>query len=215
MLAGGNATLRHRPDGKGLSTMTRIVGTALAITLLAAPAWAGDARLGDIDIRAAWARATPPRPPVGGAYLTLTNGGAEPDHLIGASSEVAKTVELHTHIKDGDVMRMAALSSVELPPGRTVSFAPGGLHVMLIGLRAPLKDGTSFPLVLEFARAGKVTVSVDVRPVGAAGPAAGPAMPHDPAMHDAHMSDPAHRALHEQHMADPAHRQMHEQMHGK
>lgn len=191
--------------------MKRMLGTALAFALLSVPAWAGDATRGDIQVSSAWARATPPRPPVGGAYMTLTNTGAEPDHLIGASSEVAKSVELHTHIKDGDVMRMTALSSVELPAGKSISFAPGGLHVMLVGLAAPLKDGTSFPLVLEFANAGKVTVSVDVKPVGSAGPG----MARDPAMHQSHMDDPAARAMHEQHMADPEHRKMHEQMHGK
>lgn len=198
--------------------MTKMLGTVLAMAMLAgAPAWAGDARQGDIQITAAWARATPPRPPVGGAFLTVTNSGDKPDFLMGATSDVAKTVELHMHQQDGQVMRMVALSSIEVPAGRTVTFAPGGLHVMLIGLAAPLKDGGSFPLTLDFANAGKVTVSVDVKPVGAAGPAAGPAagMTHDPAMHDQRMADPAYRAMHEQHMKDPEHMKMHEQMQGK
>jgi copper(I)-binding protein len=201
--------------------MNRMVGTALAVALLAlvspalvSSALAGDAKLGQIEITTAWARATPPRPPVGGAYMTITNSGAESDHLIGASSGIAKTVELHTHVKDGAVMRMSALSSIEVPAGKSVSFAPGGLHVMLIGLAAPLKEGTSFPLVLEFANAGKVSVSVDVKAIGAASPASAN-MPHDPSMHDQHMGDPAYRAMHEQHMKDAAHRTMHEQMHGK
>lgn len=196
--------------------MNRMVGTALAVALLAValPVRAGDAKIGQIEIKAAWARATPPRPPVGGAYMIVTNGGAEPDHLIGATSEIAKTVELHSHVKDGDVMRMSALSSVEVPPGKSIGFAPGGLHVMLIGLKAPLQEGARFPLVLEFATAGKVSVSVDVKAVGAAAPAS-PGLAHDPAMHDQHMSDPAYRATHEQHMKAPAHRTMHEQMHGK
>lgn len=204
--------------------MNRMVGTALAVALLSVaqpggPALAGDARLGDIAVADAWARATPPRPPVGGAYMTVTNGGTEPDHLIGATSDIAKNVELHSHIKDGEVMRMTALSSIEVPAGQSVRFAPGGLHVMLIGLKAPLKQGASFPLVLDFAKAGKVSVSVDVKAVGAAnsgspGPNT-PGMAHDPAMHDQHMSDPAYRAMHEQHMKDAEHRTMHDQMHGK
>jgi copper(I)-binding protein len=161
--------------------MNRLKGTvlALALTALAAPALAGDAKVGDIEIKAAWARATPPRPPVGGAYLTIVNKGQVADHLVGASSESCKTAELHTHMSQGDTMRMIALSSVEIPPGRTVEFAPGGLHVMLMGLKAPLKEGTTIPLTLEFSQAGKVTVPVEVAAIGAAAPA----MKHDPALH--------------------------------
>lgn len=203
--------------------MKRMLGTALALGMLAvAPAVAGDARQGDIQVTTAWARATPPRPPVGGAYLTVTNTGSQSDVLVGAESDVAKSVELHAHMKDGEVMRMAALSSIEVRPGQTVTFAPGGLHVMLIGLKAPLKEGTSFPLTLDFATAGKLTVTVDVKKIGAVGPgekagaagAGSAAMAHDPAMHDQHMQDPAYRATHEQHMQDPEHRKMHDQMHG-
>lgn len=193
--------------------MKWMLGTALAIGLLASPALAGEAKVGDIAITTAWARATPPRPPVGGAYLTITNAGAQSDFLVGGKTGAAKSVELHTHQKDGQVMRMVALSSIEVPAGQTVTFAPGGLHVMLIGLAKPLKEGESFPLTLEFANAGPVTVTVDVKAVGAAGPG-GPGMAHDPAMHDQHMKDPAYRAMHEQHMKDPEHRKMHERMHG-
>lgn len=201
--------------------MTRLLGTVLTLALLGTipAAWAGDAKRGDITITNAWARATPPQPPVGGAFMTVSNGGAQSDHLVAARSPVAKTVELHTHVKDGAVMRMTPLSRVEVPPGQTVAFAPGGLHVMLIGLAAPLKEGSRFPLELDFANAGTVTVSVDVAKVGAAGPAnpgmANPGMAHDPAMHEQHMKDPATRAMHESHMADPAHREMHDKMHGK
>jgi copper(I)-binding protein len=146
-------------------------GTVLAVAALLAcgPAMAGDAKLGDIEIRNAWARATPPRAPAGGAYLTIVNKGAAADHLVGAQADIAKTTELHTHMAQGDTMRMVALSSIEVPAGRTVEFAPGGLHVMLIGLKAPLKEGATLPLVLEFAQAGKVTVIAEIKPVGAMG----------------------------------------------
>lgn len=178
--------------------MKRMLGTVLALGMLAAvPAVAGDAKQGDIQVTTAWARATPPRPPVGGAYLTVTNAGSRSDVLVGAESDVAKTVELHTHMKEGEVMRMVALSSVEVRAGQTVTFAPGGLHVMLIGLKAPLKEGSSFPLTLDFANAGKLTVTVEVEKVGAAGPGS-PGMTHDPAMHEQHMQDPQHRSMHEQ-----------------
>lgn len=183
--------------------MNRLVGTVLGLALvtlslpvLPVSALAGDAKLGAIEIKDAWARATPARAPAGGAFVTITNTGAVTDNLLAASADVSKTVELHTHIVEGDVMRMVAVGSVEVAPGKAVAMGPGGLHIMLIGLNAPLKEGTSFPLELTFAQAGKVTVTVDVRPVGAMGP--GNAMVHDPAAHQSHMQDPAHKAMHEQ-----------------
>lgn len=178
--------------------MKRLVGTVLGLALatLTLPALAGEAKLGALEIKDAWARATPVKAPAGGAFITVVNTGATTDNLLSASADVAKTVELHTHITQGDVMRMVAVDSVEVPAGKSVAMAPGGLHVMLIGLKEPLKEGTSFPLELTFAQAGKVTVTVDVKPVGAMGP--GAAMMHDPAAHAGHMQDPAHNAMHQQ-----------------
>lgn len=158
--------------------MKRLVGTVLGLALatLSLPALAGDAKVGALEIKGAWARATPARAPVGGAFITIVNTGATTDNLMGASSGVSKTAELHTHLVQGDVMRMVAVASIEVAPGKPVAMGPGGLHIMLIGLNAPLKEGTSFPLELTFAQAGKVTVTVDVKPVGTMGP--GAAMTH-------------------------------------
>ncbi|HLO77190.1 MAG TPA: copper chaperone PCu(A)C, partial [Magnetospirillum sp.] len=138
---------------------------------------------------------TPARAPAGGAFVTLTNAGATADRLVAAGVGIARTAELHTHVVQGDIMRMVQVDGIDLPAGQSVTMAPGGYHIMLIGLNEPLKEGASFPLDLTFAQAGKVTVSVDVRPVGAMGP--GAAMVHDPAAHQSHMQDPAHKAMHE------------------
>jgi Uncharacterized protein conserved in bacteria len=177
--------------------MKTVVGTVLALTLsaMALPAWAGDAVLGDLRIEGAWARATPPRAPAGGAFLTVTNGGAAADTLLSVSAGVSRTVELHTHVHEGDVMRMQRVPAIEVPAGQSVALAPGGFHIMLIGLNQPLAEGGSFPLELTFAKAGKVTVTVDVQPLGAMAPSM--PMKHDPAMHEQHMKDPEHKAMHE------------------
>lgn len=180
--------------------MRTLVGTVLAGVILAAtPALAGDAVKGPIAVSGAWSRATPAQAPTGAAFMTITNTGAESDRLVAANAKVSKTVELHLHMEMGGVMRMRPVEAIDIRPGKAVTLEPGGLHVMLIGLAAPLGQGDSFPLTLAFEKAGDVTVTVDVQGAGAM---AGPGMMHDP-------------KLHEEHMKDPAHRRMHEQMHGK
>ncbi len=113
-----------------------------------------------------YARATAAGQSVGAGYLTLTNPGAA-DRLLSASAPVSQTVELHTMSMDGTVMRMRQVDAIELPAGRTVELKPGGLHLMLMGLKAPLAAGSQFPLTLRFEKAGEVTVQVKVEAAGA------------------------------------------------
>ena len=124
-------------------------------------------RQGDIVVTAPWARATPGAIPIGAAYLTLTNRGTVPDRLIGARTEVAERVELHTNMSQDGMMQMRPVDSVALPPGQTVRLEPSGLHLMLVNLKAPLKEGTQFPLQVTFERAGVLEVQVTVGAVGA------------------------------------------------
>lgn len=126
-----------------------------------------------IEITAAWARATPGRVPNGAAYVTVTNRGTSADRLVGASSPVARRADLHTHIHEGGVMRMRKVPGIDLPPGARVTFRPGGYHVMLMGLKAPLKKGGSFPLNLRFEKAGARKVTVRVMGIGAMGAGGG------------------------------------------
>jgi periplasmic copper chaperone A len=126
---------------------------------------------GTLRIDGAWARATPPGGKVGGAFVTLANTGDAPDRLVSAASPVADRVELHTHIKDGDVMRMREVEGgIPLPPGDTVKLQPGGFHIMLLGLKQALAAGSSFPLTLTFEKAGSVQVDVPVETMGSMGP---------------------------------------------
>ncbi len=149
---------------------------ALLAAPLPATAQAPDAAAGGaLRVEGAWARATPPAARTGAAYLTVINTGGEPDRLLEASSPAAAHAELHTHISEGNVARMQQLPAIDIPAGGRVSFAPGGLHVMLMNLQGPLRDGTRFPLTLRFARAGELTIEV---PVSRSAPASAPAHRH-------------------------------------
>ncbi|MEC5386862.1 copper chaperone PCu(A)C [Uliginosibacterium sp. H3] len=146
--------------------------TLACLVLLSFSASAHDYTLGSIKIGHPWTRATTPGAQTGGGYLKLDNGGAA-DRLVSVSSNVSEQAEIHTMSMEGDVMRMQKLDKgVELPAGKTVEFKPGGLHIMLLGLKAPLKEGAKFPLTLKFEKAGEITVDVKVESLTGA-PAAG------------------------------------------
>ncbi|MBI3707341.1 MAG: copper chaperone PCu(A)C, partial [Proteobacteria bacterium] len=115
------------------------------------------------QIADAWARATPEAARTGAVYLRVTNPGVTVDQIIGASSPAAEKVELHEHVMDGSVMRMRPVEVIEVKPHETVVFAPTGSHVMLIGLKAPLRDGDKLSVTLRFKMAGAVEISVPIR----------------------------------------------------
>jgi periplasmic copper chaperone A len=136
----------------------------LYAALLVAPAFAHQFELGKLVIGHPWSRPTPAGMSMGVAYLSITNNGAEPDVLIGASSAAAASVQIHqTTISEG-MARMRPLAEVKIAPGATVKIEPGGIHLMLVDLHEPLQPGKSVPLTLEFRHAGKVTVQLSVEP---------------------------------------------------
>ncbi|MBT5111480.1 MAG: copper chaperone PCu(A)C [Rhodospirillaceae bacterium] len=139
----------------------------LACIAIAPTVSAQEHHIGDIVVTTPWARATPGHAKIGGAYLTLTTHGATPDMLVAAASPVARTIEFHGHTMVKGVMRMRRVDGVNVEPGEAVTLRPGGLHLMLMGLRAPLAKGQTFPLTLTFKTAGTVTVEVAVHGVGA------------------------------------------------
>jgi copper(I)-binding protein len=127
--------------------------------------------LGDLLVTGAFTRAMLPNAPVGGGYMTITNRGSEPDRLIGARTEVTDKVELHDMKVVQGVMEMTPLpDGLEIPAGHTVALAPGGLHMMFIGPRAPFREGECLAVVLQFSRAGELPVMLSVAPVGATAP---------------------------------------------
>ncbi len=144
------------------------ISAVVTAAAIAGTAMAADYMLGDITVGEPWARASAGKARNGAAYMTIRNAGAA-DRLVAASAKVSKKAELHTHIRDGDVMRMRRVDAINLDAYARTKLEPGGLHVMLMGLNAPLKEGDSFPLTLTFERAGEVTVDVPVRKAGAMG----------------------------------------------
>lgn len=106
----------------------------------------------------------------GAGYFTVVNRGPRPDRLTGASSPVATAVSIHRSQQVGSVMTMRALPFLDVGGGAKVTFAPGGLHLMLEGLRRPLRTGESVPMSLSFARAGHVRAILQVRPGATAMP---------------------------------------------
>lgn len=136
---------------------------ALLCTLLTLPALAHHYTVGSLHIGHPWSRAMPAAMTNGAVYLKLNNHSPTADRLLAVSTPRAASAELHQHLDDHGVMRMRAVTNgVELPPGGSVALVPGGLHIMLMGLTAPLKAGERFPLTLRFARAGKIEVEVKI-----------------------------------------------------
>ncbi len=146
--------------------------TAIVVTLFAPPLRAEEVKAGDLVITQAWTRATPGGAKIGTGYLTIENKGSAPDRLIGGSADVAGKVEVHEMAMSNGVMKMRPLDKgLAIEPGKTVKLAPGGYHLMLMDLKSPLKQGDKLPITLDFEKAGKVKLSLDVEGVGAQGPA--------------------------------------------
>src|SRR3979490_1563756 len=162
-----------RTETPTFKSITRANASAAMLWhFLAAPALAEEVKAGDLVITQAWSRATPGGAKIGGGYLTIENKGPVADRLIGGSGDVAGKVEVHEMAMTNGVMTMRPLDKgLTIEPGKTVKLAPGGYHLMLFDLKSPLKQGDKVPLTLEFERAGKVKLSLDVQGIGAQAPA--------------------------------------------
>ncbi|SFI72131.1 Copper(I)-binding protein [Bradyrhizobium sp. cf659] len=150
----------------------RAFAGAVALTCLVwPPAFAADRTSGDLVITRAWSRATPGGAKVAGGYLTIENRGAAPERLKTASTAHALRTEIHEMAVNGGVMTMRPLvDGLVIAPGQSLSLAPGGGHLMFIGLDAPLRVGDQVPVTLSFEHAGEVKVTLDVQAIGAQAP---------------------------------------------
>jgi copper(I)-binding protein len=126
------------------------------------------------DLLLSHARATPGGAKVAGVFLTIKNAGKTPDKLVGGSTPLGEKVEVYeTTTKDGVTAMRPVSGGLPIPAGRTVLLAPGGYHIMIMGLNAPLKGGDHVPMTLQFEKAGKVEITLNVQGIGAAGPTSG------------------------------------------
>jgi copper(I)-binding protein len=131
----------------------------------------GESPGGKISLENAWARPAPGFTEESGAlsggntavYLEIRNRGPGPDRLLGGETPAATSVEIHESVLEGDLARMRRRAGLDLPPGSVAELRPGGLHLMLLGLRRPLNDGDSLPLTLFFRDDPSVTIRVPVR----------------------------------------------------
>lgn len=158
---------------------TLLLAAVLASAFTPGHAYADDHKAGNLQIANAYARPTVPNQPSGAAYLSIENNGKAVDTLVAASSPVAGKVEIHSMQMDGNVMKMRAVKGVDIKPSAKVVMQPGdGYHLMLIGLKQPLKVGEKIPLTLTFKKAGKIEISARVEAKQADGNAAKDADAH-------------------------------------
>jgi copper(I)-binding protein len=122
----------------------------------------GIAQAGPIEVSDPWVRATPPGAQAAALYLTL-QAQEEDERLLGGDTDVAREVQVHTHVHQGGMMRMERIDALELPKGQAVTLKPGGDHLMLIGLEGPLVAGATVEVVLRFDRDESLRVVAPVR----------------------------------------------------
>ena len=143
---------------------------ASAVLLCATPSisLAQDAKVGSISISGAYTRATVPGQAAAGGFMKITSSGAA-DQLISASAPVSDDVQLHTMKMEGNVMQMREVKQIDVPANGAVELKPGGLHLMFMNIKAPLKAGEMVPVKLKFAKAGEVEVKMPVNAPGGHG----------------------------------------------
>jgi copper(I)-binding protein len=143
------------------------ISAALIALVVSGHAQAQTSAPSTIRVENAWARATPARAKTGAAYVAVINNGGSADRLLSATAPLAQEIQFHKETEDNGISRMRELRAVEIDPGAKVIFKPGDMHMMMVRLKQPLKEGETFPLTLTFEKAGKIDVTVSVAKVGA------------------------------------------------
>jgi len=156
----------------GVSSIRTAASTVALVLLLTAAAASHEYASGPIKVVHPWAAATTPGATVGAGYMKIVNTGPTPIRLLGAGSPASNKVEIHSMSMDGGVMRMRPLpGGLIVPANGQVQLKPGGLHLMLIGLKRPLLEAELVPLTLAFE--GGVSMNVELRVENRGAPASG------------------------------------------
>jgi len=143
-----------------------IVMACIAL-LLGPAALAHGYKAGSLAIHHPWTRATPAGARVAGGYLVIENEGSEPDRLLGGASEAGTAIEVHEMSEADGIMTMRALTDgLTIPAGGSVELKPGGLHLMITGLKRRLMEGEKVKATLAFEKAGRIDVEFEVQPIG-------------------------------------------------
>jgi periplasmic copper chaperone A len=157
--------------GRILSRLREHLGrVALAFAIMFAGAQsvlAHEFKVGDLEIEHPWSRATPAGAKVAGGYFTIINKGSAPDRLVSISSDISDKAELHEMgVKDGVMTMRPVTGGLDVPAGGKVALAPGGYHLMFIGLKRQPKQGEKFAATLTFEKAGTVNIEFAVEGMG-------------------------------------------------
>ena len=171
--------------------ITFAVALTLASFATMPSAFAHQIKLGNLVISHPWSRQSPMGADVSAGFFKITNNGTEDDRLVSATSEISPITQIHEMKMEGDVMKMRAIPSLDLPVGQTVELKPGGYHLMFMQLKAPLVAGSQIPVTLQFKNAQGQTlehpVQVPIQALGQTTSGHGHAMPQHgaPAQHKA------------------------------
>ena len=156
-----------------LRLVTAVLAVA-AIPVVAAPgqdAFASEFKVGAITIETPWSRATPGAAKVAAGYLTIKNHAATPDRLVSVTADIAGHTGIHQMSMSDGMMQMRELTEgLAIPAQGSLTFEPASYHLMFEGLKRPLKEGETFSGTLTFEKAGTVSVTFDVKGLGASSP---------------------------------------------
>lgn len=155
--------------------LTAVLGAGL-LALCQAPTVLAAGAADAVQVMDPYVRQAPPGAMATAAFMVLKNTGTADTRLVRVENPASKTTELHTHLNDGGVMRMRPVADIPVKAGGEAVLQPGGLHVMMIDLKAPLKAGDRVPLTLTFADGSSKQIDAPVRAPGAM--PAMPGMPH-------------------------------------
>lgn len=145
--------------------LAAITGLVIAY-FITATAVAKDYKAGALTISDPWSRATPKGAQTAVGYMTISNNGPTPDRLIGGSVDAADRFQLHAMTMENGIAKMRDLGGIEIKPGQTMEFKPGGSHVMFVKLKHPLTIGEHINGTLVFEHAGKVQIEYSVEGIG-------------------------------------------------